>query len=54
MDKKETGAPEHLDADKMTVQELRAAIAEGLADLEHGNVQDASSALAALRKTLRK
>ena len=50
MDRKETSAPMQINADKMTVEELHATIAEGLADLKRGNVQEASSAFAAFRE----
>ena len=43
-------APVRIDAEKMSVGELRAAIAEGLSDLELGRTQDAESAFAAFRE----
>ena len=43
-------APARINAEEMTVPQLRAAISEGLADIENGNTQDAGSAFAAFRE----
>ena len=43
-------APDSVNADKMTAQQLRSAIQAGLEDVEAGNVQDASAAFAQFRK----
>ena len=43
-------APDSVNADKMTAQQLRSAIPAGLEDVEAGNVQDASAAFAQFRK----
>ena len=43
-------APDSVNADKMTAEQLRNAIQAGLDDAEAGNVQDASAAFAQFRK----
>ena len=43
-------APDSVNADKMTAQQLRSAIQAGLEDAEAGNIQDASAAFAQFRK----
>ena len=43
-------APDSVNADKMTAQQLRGAIRTGLEDAEAGNIQDAGSAFAEFRK----
>ena len=43
-------APDSVNADKMTAQQLRSAIQTGLEDAEAGNIQDASAAFAQFRK----
>lgn len=43
-------APDSVNADKMTAQQLRGAIRTGLEDVEAGNTQDAGSAFAEFRK----
>jgi DNA-damage-inducible protein J len=42
-------APAAINAEKMTNAELRTALQEGYADMEAGNVQDASSAFSDFR-----
>ena len=42
-------APDSVNADLMTAAEVRAAIQEGLADIQNGRVQDASAAFADFR-----
>ena len=42
-------APDSVNADLMTAAEVRAAIQEGLADIQDGRVQDASTAFADFR-----
>ena len=39
-------APDALNTDLMSIEEVRALIAEGLKDIESGKVQDAASAFA--------
>lgn len=46
-------APPALNADAMTVEQLRAELLTGYADMERGNVQDAASAFAQFRETHR-
>ena len=43
-------APDSVNADKMTAQQLRSAIQAGLEDAEAGSVQDASAAFSQFRK----
>lgn len=43
-------APDSVNADKMTAQQLRSAIQAGLENAEAENVQDASAAFAQFRK----
>lgn len=43
-------APDSVNADKMTAQQLRSAIQAGLEDAEAGSIQDASAAFAQFRK----
>ena len=43
-------APDSVNTDKMTAQQLRSAIQAGLEDAEAGNVQDASAAFSQFRK----
>ena len=44
-------APDSVNADKMTAQQLCSAIQAGLDDVEAGNVQDAGTAFAQFRQT---
>ena len=44
-------APESINADEMTVDEIRNALQEGLNDLEAGKVQNAAKAFEAFRKS---
>lgn len=44
-------APEGINADEMTVDEIRNALQEGLNDLEAGKVQNAAKAFEAFRKS---
>lgn len=43
-------APDSVNADKMTAQQLRSAIQAGLEDAEAGSVQDASAVFSQFRK----
>ena len=43
-------APDSVNADKMTAQQLRSAIQAGLEDAEAGSVQDASAAFSQFKK----
>lgn len=43
-------APDSVNADKMTAEQLRDAIQAGLDDAETGNVQDAGTAFAQFKK----
>ena len=43
-------APDSVNADKMTAQQLRSAIQAGLEDADAGSVQDASAAFSQFRK----
>jgi antitoxin component of RelBE/YafQ-DinJ toxin-antitoxin module len=44
-------APESVNTDQMTGQEIRSMLAAGVADIESGNVYNATAAFAAFRKT---
>lgn len=44
-------APDSINADEMTVDEIRNALQEGLSDLEAGRVQNATKAFEAFRKS---
>lgn len=44
-------APPSVNADRMSVEELRSALQAGVDDMESGNTQDASAAFAQFRET---
>ncbi len=43
-------APASVNADQMSVEELRGALQAGIADVENGNTQDAAAAFAHFRE----
>ncbi len=46
-------APASVNADQMSVEELRGALQAGVEDMENGNTQDAAAAFAHFRETHR-